>query len=375
MKRIILIILIVLGLSSQSFAQKAPNYDKIFGTLAVDRSAILRNNTQRHLDKNDIRGIADNLLAYQNPDGGWTKNIDWLDATSPDTVLSHIEEDKRVSSFENKNTTPQIEYLCAAYRITKDERYSEAALRGLDYVYRSQHANGGWRGIDVDAICFNDNLMGNMLNFLNKVSRGDEPFDWFVRKDKKRAAEAYKKALDVTLKCQVRTPDGKLAGWGQQHDNETFLPCGGRSYELPCIASNESSALVISLMAIPEPSKAIREAIEGCMAWLERSAIKGIRIETIELSDSMQAATHRKNDRRVVKDDSAPRIWARCYETDTNTPFFCNRDGIKVYNLSEVSVERRAGYGWYGYWPEGTFHIFEAWKKGGVICRLLINNM
>ena len=53
----------------------------------------------------------------------------------------------------------------------------------------------------------------------------------------------------------------------------------------------------------------------------------------------------------VVKDPKAPPLWARFYEIETSRPFFCNRDGIKVYSLAEVKQERRTGYGWYGRWP------------------------
>ena len=41
-------------------------------------------------DTIDIVGIADNLLAYQNEDGGWPKNIDWLAKLDLDTVISDL---------------------------------------------------------------------------------------------------------------------------------------------------------------------------------------------------------------------------------------------------------------------------------------------
>ena len=52
-----------------------------------------------------------------------------------------------------------------------------------------------------------------------------------------------------------------------------------------------------------------------------------------------------------MQDSSAPPIWTRYYELETNKPLFANRDGNKVYQLSDVSRERRTGYAWYGYWP------------------------
>jgi membrane-associated protease RseP (regulator of RpoE activity) len=61
---------------------------------------------------------------------------------------------------------------------------------------------------------------------------------------------------------------------------------------------------------------------------------------------------------------SAKPIWARYYEIDTNTPFFCGRDGIKKYSLAEIEVERRTGYSWYGYYAEKLLSTdYPAWQQ------------
>ena len=41
----------------------------------------------------------------------------------------------------------------------------------------------------------------------------------------------------------------------------------------------------------------------------------------------------------------------------------CNRDGIKVYKLSDVKLERRVGYAWYTYAPEKLFKLYKEWLK------------
>jgi PelA/Pel-15E family pectate lyase len=65
-----------------------------------------------------------------------------------------------------------------------------------------------------------------------------------------------------------------------------------------------------------------------------------------------------------VSDQNAPPIWARYYEIESNRPFFCNRDGIKVYSLAEVGRERRIGYQWYGYWPQSILkEKYPQWLK------------
>jgi PelA/Pel-15E family pectate lyase len=70
------------------------------------------------------------------------------------------------------------------------------------------------------------------------------------------------------------------------------------------------------------------------------------------------------SDRVVVFDPNAPPIWTRFYEIGTNQPFFCNRDGIKVYSLAEVTLERRTGYGWYSGSPNRLLdNDYPAWKE------------
>jgi pectinesterase len=104
-------------------------------------------------------------------------------------------------------------------------------------------------------------------------------------------------------------------------------------------------------MRFNHPDQSIIDAINSAVAWLEESKIYGIHLERIKIDNRDISESYKRSDVKVVEDENAPPIWARYYEIDSNRPFFCNRDGIKVYNLDEVDQERRIGYAWYGYWP------------------------
>ena len=80
--------------------------------------------------------------------------------------------------------------------------------------------------------------------------------------------------------------------------------------------------------------------------WFERVKIKGYRYIDID------APNEPKGKDRVIVPDPASRVWARFYVIETNRPFFSGRDSQKKYNVSEIEVERRTGYAWYGTWPE-----------------------
>ena len=62
-------------------------------------------------------------------------------------------------------------------------------------------------------------------------------------------------------------------------------------------------------------------------------------------------------------DASAPPLWARYYELDTNKPFFANRDGHKVYKFEEVDPERRAGYAWLRPYGEKLPAEYAKWQE------------
>ena len=304
--------------------------------------------------------IADNFLGYQNEDGGWPKNVDWLAVLPVDSVKDALKERYRQSTLDNSNTFPQVEYLADVYRLTGDDRYKEAALRGLNYLLVTQNVSGGWRGWDVDAITFNDEVTTGALELFLKISNGDESFDWLSPEMKEDIYQAYQRGLDVILKCQI-VQNGVKTAWGQQHDHITLEPVQARTYELPGITANESCDVIQFLMNIPNPSPQIIESVKAAVAWLHKVEINGIRVQRVALPEDQIINHEYPYDNVVVEDVNAKPIWARYYEVNDNTPFMCTRAGQKVWKLEDVNAERRTGYAWYGYWPERIYEQYEQW--------------
>ena len=308
------------------------------------------------------REIADNFIAYQNEDGGWPKNIDWLAQLPTDSVKAALKESYKRSTLDNRNTFPQIEYLGDVYVLTREDKYQQAALKGLNYLLDMQKKNGGWRGWDVDAITFNDEVTTGALELFLKINEGDPSFKWLDNSMKKQIYEAFNKGLDLILKCQY-IQNGVKTAWGQQHDNETFLPVKARSYELPSLTANESCSILELLMSIPHPSEEVVESVKAAVAWLQKVQIKGLRVEQVALPADRIINHEYPYDKVVVKDRKAKPIWARFYELADNTPFMCTRAGQKVWKLADVDAERRTGYEWYGYWPEKIFKKYDKWLE------------
>ena len=311
--------------------------------------------------------IAENLLKFQNRDGGWPANLDWLAMIEVEEIYKIRNNTLGRSTFDNRNTYPQIEYLAQVFRVTGLRRYRDAAARGLDYLLRQQRSTGGWCGKDVDAITFNDDVMAGIMSLLLNIREGATQFEWLDpnlrARLSARLSASLDRAIDATLKCQIEV-NGKKTAWCQQHDHLTFKPVGARTYELPSITAQESVGVIRFLMELPNPSAGVVAAVEHAVAWLEAARIEGLRIETVPIAPVVFEGFTAKFDRIEVRDPKARPIWARFYEIDTNRPFLCNRDGKKVYRLSDVHLERRVGYGRYGYWPAELLAVHHpAWKS------------
>ena len=297
--------------------------------------------------------IADNVLLYQFPSGGWPKNIDMaeeLDATQKEYLKSINSLDS--STIDNDATYTQLRYLAKVYGATSLDRFRNSFIKGFDYLLKAQYANGGWpqfyplRQGYYSHITFNDDAMIGTMKLLDDVSHSHADFAFVDEQRRGLARQAVEKGLRCILQCQIRV-EGQLTAWCAQHDEHSFTPAQARSYELPSLSGGECVGIVEFLMTRESPTDEIKNSVQSAIAWFNKVRLNGIRV--VEVNDTLGPEGR---DRIVVRDPSAPSMWARFYEIGTNRPFFCSRDGIKRDSLSQISYERRNHYSWLGYWPQ-----------------------
>ncbi|MGI4805300.1 MAG: pectate lyase [Janthinobacterium lividum] len=312
--------------------------------------------------------VAENMLLYQRKIGGWPKAVNEV-PVNYNRVLSaaekaSTEEDdssKNDATIDNNATSKEILYLVKAYQSTQNKAYLQAAQKGIDYILMAQNAKGGWPQYYPDVslyraqITYNDNAMINVMEILHDVVEGKKDFDVVDPSYKIKAQQAVNKGVDCILKTQI-VVDGKLTAWAQQYDKNTLKPVMARKFELVGLASSESVGITEFLMRQKNPSPEIKKAIEAAVNWLNQVKIMGykfIRGENVGPNGK---------DGIIVADPNAT-IWARYYEIGTNKPFFSGRNSVKVYNLTEIEVERRGGYAWYGTWPQKLLdEAYPKWK-------------
>jgi PelA/Pel-15E family pectate lyase len=321
--------------------------------------------------------IADILLSFQTPAGGWSKNIDMTknarapgerfstDNTSRFPVSSDNDSPSDrgwnyVGTFDNDATVTQLRFLAkviSAPGAKPDKEYRAALFRGLDYIFASQYPNGGWpqvwplQGGYHDAITYNDNAMIQVLELLRDVAAGTAEFGFVPPKTRARAAESLKRGIQCILATQIAF-NGHRTVWCQQHDALTLEPCSARNYEMPSASSAESAEIVLFLMTEPNPSPEIIAAIRSAIGWFETTKINGVAYRF-----SGDAG------RLLVDAPGSGPLWARYYEIGANRPIFGDRDKSIHDNVNEISRERRNGYAWYRDTPLKALEHFSSWSK------------
>ena len=292
--------------------------------------------------------IADNVLSWQSPQGGWPKNTSTMSQ-----AFSGSPDDLR-GTFDNGATVDELRFLARAFRATGDRRCERAFLTGFDHILEAQYPTGGWpqyhppgRGYPRH-ITFNDSAMIRLMIFLREAATSSD-YEFVDATRREVALGAVERGIECILKCQI-VVDGKRTAWCAQHDEVDYRPRPARTYELVSISGGESVGILRFLMSLDDPSPEVARAIEAGVAWFESVKLTGIRLTSID------------GNRVIVEDPDAPPLWARFYEIGTNRPIFSGRDGIKKYSMAEIEAERRNGYAWYGRWGQSLASEYAEWR-------------
>lgn len=299
----------------------------------------------------EARRIADAIISFQTPTGGWSKRMEFTRPRRPGESWASEGNWSWVGTFDNGATTSQLRFLAGVMGAGGDERHRESFRRGLEYLFQAQFPTGCWPqvyplvGSYHDAATFNDDAVVNVLRVLQDVAAGKVAG---VEQDQRtRAAASLRRGVDCILASQV-TVDGRRTVWGQQHDPLTLEPVGARAYEHRSLAGRESAAIVNLLMALDPADARVAPAVRAAVQWFRDTAVYGYDYQV--------------KGGLTPKPGAGP-IWARFYEIGTNRPMFSNRDGVVRYAFAELEEERRTGYAWYTDEPATTLRRYEAWAR------------
>jgi PelA/Pel-15E family pectate lyase len=325
--------------------------------------------------ENEARRLADNIVSFQTPAGGWSKNLDLSQhprapgenfapnnntrfPRPDDFDVYHAAHWNYIGTFDNDATVAELRFLAKVVTsgTNPPAAWRAAFLHGLDYIFAAQYPNGGWpqvwplQGGYHDAVTYNDSAMLRVLVLLRDVSETNLEFAFVPELYRQRAAASLQRGIACVLASQIVVA-GRRTVWCQQHDPITLQPASARNYEMPAQSGAESAGLMMFLMQLPDPGPEITAAVNAAAAWFEKTGIKD-KIYTMDNEGS-----------RLVAAPGKGPVWARYYEPGTDRPIFGNRDKTIRDRLDEVAAERLKGYNWYSEVPQSALTQYAIWKK------------
>jgi PelA/Pel-15E family pectate lyase len=327
----------------------------------------------------EARHIADVIVSFQTPAGGWSKNMSMngptrmpgqpYAANNLNRFSDPADFDKPrdpnwnyVGTLDNDATNTELHFLAkvAAHSPGRDgNTYRASFLKGIHYLLAAQYPNGGFpqvyplEGGYHDAITFNDDAVTESAETLSAVAEAKGDYAFVPAELRKQAASAAEKAVQCILASQI-VIDGKKTIWPQQEDALTLEPVSARNYEPGALAASESADLLEYLMSLPNPSPQVIAAVNAGIAWLKSAAIYGYEY----------AGGRGTPEGRVLKPrEGAGPIWARYYSVTTQKPIFGDRDKTLHDTVNDLSLERRNGYQWYSNGPQHALDLYAGWSK------------
>lgn len=344
-----------LAKSGQSSSRAAPNNSKEFELGSkVEASWLASPETAQ---------LAEIILSYQTPTGGWSKAIDYATGVRP--AGTHWTSQSGLGwhycgTLDNRSTTEQIRFLAHLHTAKPRDQYRDGAIRGLRWLLDAQFPNGGWPQVYPlesgyhEAITLNDGAMMHAMQLLQEVGDGKSPFEWVDESIRKEAAAASTKGIACLIRAQV-VIDSKPTVWCAQHAPITLLPVAARLKEPPSLSGGESADLVKYFMRSAPDSPAIRDSIAAACDWFETHKITGLKKTKNERGKTDYVPDTTTNDV----------LWARFYDLKTQKPIFAgSQDGVVYSTYSEMAKNNKVAYDYFTTRPMDVItKEADRWKK------------
>jgi PelA/Pel-15E family pectate lyase len=308
------------------------------------------------------RTLADNMITWQMPHGGWYKNdksvyaAPWNGsaARSGWTGAANVE----LGTVDNDATVTEVMFLADVFRRSSDAKYRDSARKGMDFLLTMQVATGGFPQVYParagttysNYVTFNDNAMARVLILLDQAGKQVAPLggDLFTADQRTRMASAITRAVDYILKAQI-VQNGVKTVWCAQHDPTSYVPRGARSYELPSKSGQESVGVITFLMTQPQTAE-VKAAVQAGIAWYKSDAVKVANTAYVSRPSSSTDDNY-----NPIQPRTGSTMWYRFYDLDQDVGFFSGRLATdnppgegKQYDIMKIEPERRYGYQWGG---------------------------
>ena len=218
----------------------------------------------------------------------------------------------------------------------------------------AQYPTGGWPQSSPPGkgyhrhITFNDNTMVNLMLLVRDVAVAED-FKFVDPTRRAAARKSFDAGIACILKCQV-TVNGTLTVVVRTARRDHTRTAPARTFEPVSLSGAESAEILLLLMSLDHPTPDVVRAVEAGARWFDKVRLTGIRETKVD------------GDKRIMRDPSAPQLWARFYEIPSMRPIFSGRDSVIKYDIAQIEPERRNGYAWYGGWGSKVASAYKRWS-------------
>jgi PelA/Pel-15E family pectate lyase len=288
----------------------------------------------------DIDVYTNNMITWQQTHGGYFKAM----AAKYVKPWDGKEELAALGTFDNNATVQEMRLLAVRYKATPSAAnktaFKNSFKKATKFILDAELPNGGWpqmwpkRKNYSDMATYNDNAMIRVMVLVKDILDRKSPFDSDIASPEHLVAlkAALDRSVQFALKAQI-VNGGKPTVWCAQHDPSNYKPVAARAYELASKSGSESVGIAYFLMAWPDQTAAVQNAVKGAIAWFKKTKVTNLAYVDREFKPTTNGA-----------------LWYRFYEVDTDEYFFCDREGpsTKTQDIMKISAERRTGYQWAG---------------------------
>ncbi len=314
--------------------------------------------------------LADNMITWQLPHGGFGKNPAGVYAAPWNGTAARSEwtgaNNVELGVIDNSATVTEAMFLADVYRRGGEAKYRDAARKALDYLVSMQYPSGAFpqafparTGSTVysNYATLNDDATARVLAMLDLAKGKKAPLggDIFTADQLAKVATTISKGVDFILKAQIALIGVKTV-WCAQHDPTTYEPKGARSYELASRSGKESIGVLSFLMTQPQTPE-VKTAVQSAIAWLKKDAVKVTDTAYVKRPSGNTDDLY-----NPIQAKAGSTMWYRFYELDQDRAFFSGRlptdnpPGVgKKYDIMEIEAERRYGYEWGGSYATKLF--------------------
>ncbi|HYR08055.1 MAG TPA: pectate lyase, partial [Longimicrobium sp.] len=145
------------------------------------------------------RRLADVLVSYQTPSGGWSKRIEFAEPRQIGESWSAEERWTWVVTLDNGATTEQLRFLAGAIAAHDQPDHRRSFLEGIEYLLAAQQPTGCWpqayplMGSYHDAATYNDDATVHALQLLRESASGEHA--WVPAELRARTAAAVERGI------------------------------------------------------------------------------------------------------------------------------------------------------------------------------------